>query len=550
MRKKIIPLFLTVALLLCGCSKGPEVLDYEGAIEWLEQSKPDADGKYAVTEQLIFALENTEFKEAKNIIYMIGDGMGANIIQATQEKYAGELYGNQLAINYLNYMGTQSTYSASNQITDSGAGGTALATGKKTSNYTIGMNPEHTENYKSVLELAAEKGKSTGIVVTKSVTDATPATFTAHVEDRLLQNEIAKQQLEKIADGTLDIVLGGGSEYYEYFDNDAAFDAAEDAGMSYSERWEETLDDTLPLVGLYASDALLTSSAATPTLAEMTELALGLLSEDENGFFLMVEGSQIDTMAHDNDLEKQIREMKQFDEAIAVAMKYVALHPDTILIITADHETGGLYFPEEGYGNGENYKYLYDDHSCINVPVYALGYGIEELEGIKENTDIAGFVASILGEDDFETDSAVTNLYDGQAQGALKLSFDEATQGVELLNDELSAKLDAVQNARALHMTVSNTGEEVVTLPALKLHTAEGLTYDAIPQYAYIQPGETLELTYVLPVELWQDGALANVTGIEMSYEVVAPQSWKNDFGYNLEAAQLEIMEIAVTERE
>ena len=194
MRKKIIPLFLTVALLLCGCSKGPEVLDYEGAIEWLEQSKPDADGKYMVTEQLIFALENTEFKEAKNIIYMIGDGMGANIIQATQEKYAGELYGNQLAINYLNYMGTQSTYSASNQITDSGAGGTALATGKKTSNYTIGMNPEHTENYKSVLELAAEKGKSTGIVVTKSVTDATPATFTAHVEDRLLQNEIAKQQ--------------------------------------------------------------------------------------------------------------------------------------------------------------------------------------------------------------------------------------------------------------------------------------------------------------------------------------------------------------------
>ncbi len=551
MMKKILPLFLIVTMLLSGCSKEPEVLDYESAIEWLEQSKPDADGKYVVTEQLVFALQNTQYKEPKNIIYMIGDGMGANIIQATQEKYASELYGNKLAINYLTNVGTQSTYSASNQITDSGAGGTALATGKKTSNYTIGMNPEHTENYKSVLELAAEKGKSTGIVVTKSVTDATPATFTAHVEDRLMQNEIAKQQLLKIADGTLDLVLGGGSEYYEYFDNDAAFEQAEENGMSYSERWEDTLDDSLPLVGLYANDALMTSSAAIPTLAEMTELALSLLSEDENGFFLMIEGSQIDTMGHDNDLEKEIYEMSQFDYAIAVAMKYVALHPDTVLIITADHETGGLYFPKEGYGNGENYKYLYDEHSCINVPVYALGYGIEELDVIKENTDIAGFVASILGEEDFaEKKSVVTNLYDGQSQGALEFSFDASNTSVELFGDDLAGAISSLQNVRAIHMTVSNKGAEKVTLPALKIQMADGAIYEAIPQYAYIDAGETLELTYVLPMELWETDAFANVTDIYLTYDVVAGQAWKTVFGYGAEEAELEISEIAVTERE
>ena len=547
-RSTLLSLCLILTLLFSGCSKEPEVLDYESAIEWLAQSKPDENGYYAVSEQLLYALQNTQYTEAKNIIYMIGDGMGANIIQATQEKYANELYGNKLAINYLEKVGTHSTYSASDKTTDSAAGGTALFTGKKTSNYTVGMNSDHTVNYKNLLELAAEKGKSTGIVVTKSVTDATPAAFTAHVEDRKMQNEIAKQQLQKIANGTLDLVLGGGSEYYEYFDNDVAFDEAEKKGMSYSKKWADTVEDTLPLVGLYASDALLTSSAATPTLAEMTELALGLLSEEENGFCLLVEGSQIDTSAHDNDLEKELFEMHQFDSAIAVAMKYVALHPDTVLIVTADHETGGLYFPEEGYGNGDSYIYLYDDHSFINVPVYALGYGIDELGGIMENTDIAGFVASLLGEEDFGQESIVTQLYDDQENGMMKFSFDENNMHAELFTEELLAKIGAMQNVRAIHFTVRNMGEKV-TLPALKIQATDGTTYDAIPQYAYINGEETLDLTYVLPVELWQNHAFSNVNSIQLTYDVVDAHSWKTTFGYEKEVAELEIGQIWITER-
>lgn len=526
-KRTLLPILLILSILLSACGTQPAELTYESALKWVEESTLDENGHYAVSEELVFALQNTEFTAPKNIIYMIGDGMGANIIQATQEKYAEELYGNKLAINYLTQVGTQSTYSASDKITDSAAGGTALATGKKTSNYTVGMDKTHTTNFKSVLELAAEKGKSTGIIATKSVTDATPASFTAHVEDRLMQNEIAKQQLAKIADGTLDLVLGGGTEYYEFFDNEAEFDAAEEKGMSYSEKWEDTLDDKLPLVGLYAREALNTTAAYLPTLAEMTDLALNLLSKDENGFFLMVEGSQIDSMAHDNDLEKEIHEMYQFDNAIAVAMRYVALHPDTLLIVTADHETGGLYFPEEGYGEGKDYVYLSDYHTSINVPVYALGHGIKEIDTIKENTDIAGFVAEALGEDDFEQESTIT-----------KLSA-----------DTLLAQLSTVKNARALHYVVKNTGAEKVTLPALKFQTTDGVTYDAVPQYAYIDAGETLTLTYVLPVELWQNNAFSKVCSVEMSYDVVADNAWKTTFGYDKLVGVLEIQEIYVTDR-
>ena len=553
-KRTLLPIFIITALLLSACGSTPAELTYESALKWVEESTLDENGYYAVSEELIFAIQNTEYTAPKNIIYMIGDGMGSNIIQATQEKYADELYGNKLAINYLTQVGTHNSYSASDKITDSAAGGTALATGHKTSNYTVGMDTTHTINYKSVLELAAEKGKSTGIIATKSVTDATPAAFTAHVEDRLLQNAIAKQQLVKIADGTLDLVLGGGSEYYEFFDNEAEFEAAEEKGMSYSEKWEDTLDDKLPLVGLYARDALNTTAAYLPTLAEMTDFALKMLSEDENGFFLMVEGSQIDSMAHDNDLEKEIHEMYQFDNAIAVAMRYVALHPDTLLIVTADHETGGLYFPEAGYGEGKDYIYLSEEHTSVNVPVFALGYGVEALDVIKENTDIAGFVAAALGEEDFGQESKVTKLFDGKGDKTIKLSFDESITNAELLTnaamiDEFRSQLASTVNARALHLVVRNAGEETVTLPALKIQTASGTSYDAVPQCAYINAGETLTLAYVLPVELWQSNAFSNVNSIQISYDVVAENAWKNTFGYNKEVAELEIEEIYITDR-
>lgn len=551
MRRKISIIVIATLIstfLISGCTKDEAAQKYEQAITALNETTLNEDGIYTVTEDLVIALQNAEYTEPKSIIYMIGDGMGANIIQATQEAYADELYGNKLAINYLTNVGTQSTYSADTKITDSAAGGTALATGRKTSNYTVAMNKDHMEEYKTVLELAAEKDKSTGIVVTKSVTDATPATFTSHVVERNLQTEIARQQLEKMVDGSLDIVLGGGYSYYEDFKNADIFREAKSSGVSYSRKWMETLEQKLPLVGLYAPKALNTTNVYTPTLAEMTDLALQRLSEDEDGFFLMVEGSQIDTKAHSNKLKEQMYEMYQFDSAIAVAMKYVALHPDTVIIVTADHETGGLYFPQEGYTENGKYRYLSEEHTSINVPVYAVGHGTDALGGIMENTDIADFVAGLLGEDGFAQKSEVVKIFDADKSESIKMSFDKDTSGVELLTDALIAQMKEIQNARAIHLRVHNFGEELVTLPALRITCASN-SYEVVPQGNYIDAGDTLELSYILPVELWQDNAMTELKSIQVSYDIVADNAWKADFSYNSENAELEILKILITER-
>ena len=537
-------------MLLGGCTEEKGNQGSEDALGNLQQTKVNEDGIYEVTEDLLVVLQNAEFTKPKNVIYMIGDGMGENIIKATQEMYAENLYKNKLAMNHLTKVGTQSTYSANSKITDSAAGGTALATGKKTSNDTIAMDKNRVHAYETVLELAAEKGKSTGIIATSSVTDATPATFTTHVEDREMQVEIAGQQLEKIGDGTLDLVLGGGKNYYENSENAQVFSDAEAAGMSYNTNWEKAVGSTLPLVGLFADDALNTADENTPTLTEMTELALRLLSADENGFFLMVEGSEIDTKAHANLIDKEMYEVYQFDSAVAMAMKFVALHPDTVLVVTADHETGGLYFPQEGYKESGKHIYNTGDHTNINVPVYAAGYKTEELGGIMENTDIGNFVASLLGEDDFGQKSKVKSLYNAKKMKGMKMAFDIDTSSKELLTEELKEDMQKVKNARAIHVTIRNLGEKKVSLPALKLSGNVPKVYEAISQGDYIETGETLQLTYVLPIELWDDNALLNIDSIQVTYEPVSDNAWRPLFGYYVEEAKLEIKEILITERD
>ena len=187
MKKRIFSWIITITLIL-GCLSGCSILDsgakYEKACEALAETKLTETGSYKVTEELRIASQNAEYTEPKNIIYMIGDGMGINIVETTRDFFVDSLYEGTLAIDLVPQVGWQSTYSADAQITDSAAGGTALATGYKTSNGTIAMDKLDQNPYKTVLELAAEKGKSTGIIATKAVTDATPASFTAHVADR------------------------------------------------------------------------------------------------------------------------------------------------------------------------------------------------------------------------------------------------------------------------------------------------------------------------------------------------------------------------------
>lgn len=390
MFKRVAAALLIATLLFCsGCGKKGAADTqnkqlYNEAVAALQKAEPDESGLYEMSSYLVTALENAAYTEPKNIIVMIGDGMGFPIIEAAEIVNGDELYEGTLAMNYLPVQGTSCTYSASDQITDSAAGATAIATGYKTMNGTVAMDSKGMESFKTVLELAAEKGKSTGVVATKAVTDATPAAFTAHVISRTMQPEIAGMQLERLADGTLDLLLGGGYKYFDVEQNAEALTKATEAGVKYTHEWSEASAAELPVLGLLAENMLDTADEALPTVAEMTDYALKALSKDENGFFLMVEGSQIDTYGEKNEFDREVKELYDFDCAVAVAMRYVALNPDTVLIVTADHETGNLTLPENP--TKENIKasfYTTGKHTCKTVPILAAGYQTEKLSGMN-----------------------------------------------------------------------------------------------------------------------------------------------------------------------
>lgn len=535
--KRLLSIVLLCCMIVTSCScavinKNDRLELYNSAVAQLKTQEVYHD-KTNVNDALLQAIYNEEFTEPKNVIYMIGDGMGFNSVAATEQIYKEQLYQNKLALNTLPVQSSQSTYSTV-EVTDSAAGGTALATGTKTSNGTIAMNPDWTVSYKTLLELAAEKGMSTGLVATKSITDATPAAFSAHVQHRIFQEEIAQHQLQKFADGSLDLALGGGTAYYEAEENQEYLQSAKDAGLSYTTSWEDAKNANLPLAGLFASSELDTTQ--TPSIAEMTDFALNKLSADENGFFLMIEGSQIDIGSHSNDLDYMSYELYQFDIAVSIAMRYVALNPDTVLVITADHETGGLKLPENlSPDNVHKSYYTTSGHTGVNVPVFALGGGSEQLAGINDNTDIAKFAARCMGEVEFGSVNESKELI-GELKVAFKVAEErmEVTDGAEkqiqnmidagsfasqtaiafeqnmyqpkkeLLSKELECKIDHLifidvqqdnpQAATANLEIYVPKGTKVCINGEPKTKTASTATYDSYSLLADIQRGEGLPM--------------------------------------------------------
>ncbi len=479
-----------------------------------------SDATGIVDRDLVFAVRNTVYTEPKNIIYMISDGTGFNILEATENIYHEDLYLNKLAMNYIPQLSHQTTYSQNHHVTDSAAGGTALATGHKTSNSTIAMDFNDTFGFKTVLEIAAEKGMSTGVVVTKNVFDATPASFTAHTGARGDTEEIVSQQTEKLISGDLDILMGGGSNY---FDDTYCIES----GINYTEEKAGLEDAAVPFLGLFDGDNMDTHDETLPTLPEMTAKALELLSKDENGFFLMVEGSQVDVFNHDNKFEDAAREAYDFDRSVALALEFAVNNPDTVIIITADHETGGLYIPAEPTPENimEGYEYTSTGHTERAVPLYALGKGVEELTGIVENTDVAIFVASLLGETNFGTKSTVSTIFDNSTKEAIVEAndFAEATDsGVRAVldaeNNMLSLPVDkfctpaaSIKNARAIHIEITNTTDQIFETPFVILDF-DGDETVLIPQHEYMEPGETYIMSYIIDIYRWEDYAFNNLT--------------------------------------
>jgi alkaline phosphatase len=349
---------------------------------------------------------------AHAILLFIGDGMGAEHREAGRWSAVG--LSGQLAMDTLSVSGMLQTASADYAVTDSAASATAMATGVKTKNGYIGVDPDG-DPLETILETAEGRGMATGLVTTVEVSHATPAAFAAHITNRNLMLEIASQM---IVSG-VDVLLGGGEDQYLpptevgcrpgmtglRTDGRNLVDEAQAAGFTFvcdvaGLAAVDTLT-TVQLLGLF-SDAEMQRPYA-PTLAEMTESAIEILSRDPQGFFLMVEGGRIDKAAHLNDGQDVIDDVIGFDEAVQVGLDYAALHADTLVIVAADHETGGMMvdtmLPPSGTPDVDNPFDMPDitefyitwsttDHTAADVPVTAAGPWSTLFDGTHQNTTV------------------------------------------------------------------------------------------------------------------------------------------------------------------
>jgi alkaline phosphatase len=272
------------------------------------------------------------------VILFIGDGVGVSYWTAA--RFAAE----SLAVAQFKTIGLVDTRASNNPITDSGAGATAYSTGLRTFNSAIGVGPD-SQPVETVLEAAKKQGWATGIVATSSVTDATPASFVAHVSSRTLQFDIARQMTTLAPD----VILGGGTRWFASTVRPDSLDLLARLRTTHTvvtdaAEFGALRDSTIRrLVGLFGPHDMPPAAARAPTLPAMTRKAIDILSRDPDGFFLMVEGSQPDWRGHNNlPIGSVINEMLDFDAAIGAALEYQRRVPDVLILVVSDHETGGL----------------------------------------------------------------------------------------------------------------------------------------------------------------------------------------------------------------
>lgn len=329
--------------------------------------------------------------ELKNVILLIGDGMGLPDVYA-----AMTVSDRPLNIERCNVIGLQKTFSSDNYITDSGAAGTALATGNKTKNGAIGVDSQG-NRVKSILEIAEEHGLATGLVSTSSITDATPASFIAHQLSRTSYEAIAMDFLKT----DIDVFIGGG------YDNFAKRKDKLNLIDSLKFRGYE-VDTSMSMVNKSTSRKLvgLTAPFNNPVrlkgrgdmLPESTSKALEILSKNKKGFFLMVEGSEIDKVAHQNVADTLIDETLDFDKAVGIALDFAKNDGHTLVVITADHETGGVtIIGGDIKTHMVKLNFSSKGHTAVPVPVYAYGAGAENFMGIYDNTELFRKILSCFG---------------------------------------------------------------------------------------------------------------------------------------------------------
>ncbi len=364
---------------------------------------------------------------ARSVILVNGDGMGAAQRAAARLHLIGQegaLEMDQLAEG--GWLATDPR-DPGGAVTDSAAGASAWATGERTFNGAVSVDVDG--NPLPVLgQQAKQAGLATGLVTTAQVTDASPAAFFARTPDRDQQDDIARQYLDE---SEPDVVLGGGRSRWTPEGGDDLVAAAQDDGYTVVGTAEElAAADGPKLLGLFADEEMFEANregdgdAYDPAvdLATMTRAALDTLGEAEDGFFLLVEEEGIDEFGHDNNGGQMLEAMRQLDAAVAVAREYVAEHPDTLLIVTGDHETGGLAVEDAGVTDDESgsgstdqesaedgpfpvagteLEFVLDwttrEHTGAAVPVTAEGPGAARFTGEHPNTFVHEVITDALG---------------------------------------------------------------------------------------------------------------------------------------------------------
>lgn len=296
----------------------------------------------------------------KNVILMIGDGMSFEHVAATEKYREVDLVMNDMPVQLSSDIDSYLI-----PATDSAAGGTALATGMRVWINSVGVypfdpfSPNDMNVPISLGELVKANGGATGVVTTDKTSGATPSDFSAHVLSRDMEEEICADQLKN----GFDLIWGGATDSINR-ENTAA------NGWTYIENRDEmnALEAGSRSFAQFSFDDLkhCTDKYNTPSIEEMTTKAIELLSANENGFFLMVEGACIDKFSHDNEMDGTLLCTEEFDKAIAAALEFAEADGETLVVVTADHGTGGLVLDKD---TGE-YKFTHDTHNITDVPVY------------------------------------------------------------------------------------------------------------------------------------------------------------------------------------
>lgn len=369
---------------------------YEMGVDYINTDKPyEANSYLKSLPNTVY--QNSEIHEAyqpkfeldgaavpvNQIILLIGDGNG--LAQISVGLFAN---GNELNLTQLKNMGLVKTQAADDFTTDSAAGATAYATGHKTNNRALGVGPSgmSLDNLPDILD---GYGFRSGIITTDQLTGATPSAFYAHHAERDDASEIASF----LPKSNLDLFIGGGEEKFT-----EQKEALEDAGFLLNK-----LDlATSKKIGYFASKGSLPAKLGSDRgdyLKESTKFGLNFLGKEQSPFFFMIEAAMIDSGGHGNNSSLLISEMLDFDEAIGEVIQYADQNPGTLVIITADHETGGVSIPQGDIASSTlELAYHSDDHTGIMVPIFAYGAHSDEFRGVYENTEVFHKIMKLVRE--------------------------------------------------------------------------------------------------------------------------------------------------------